>query len=85
VGQLTPEEISAPVQDYFAQLGNIDIVVYEGARSDFFSHSYFLSNPEVSADLVELVRHGTAPGASGRPLFRKGKATWVFPTPSDKP
>ena len=62
-----------------ATLGHVDLVVYEGKRTDFFGHSYFQSNPEVSADLIELVRNGTEPGAPGRPLVRAGKVSWVFP------
>ena len=76
VGQLKPEDISPATQAYFATTGNVDIIVYEGRRTDPFGHSYFTSNPRVSADLVELVRNGTPPGAPGRPLIRRGKVTW---------
>jgi len=79
VGELTPEKISETTKDYFATLGNIDIVVFEGKRTDLFGHSYFTSNPQVSADLVELIRNGTPPGDPGRPLMRTGKITWEFP------
>ncbi|ESQ17253.1 MAG: hypothetical protein N838_23870 [Thiohalocapsa sp. PB-PSB1] len=56
-------------------MGNVDIVVFEGRRTDFFGHSYFESNPRVSADLVKLMRNGTLPGQPGRPLIRSGKIT----------
>jgi esterase/lipase superfamily enzyme len=79
VGELTPDEISETTTDYFATLGNADIIVFEGERTDFFGHSYFTSNPRVSADLVELIRNGTRPGEPRRPLIRSGKITWVFP------
>jgi esterase/lipase superfamily enzyme len=79
VGQLSPDDIPAYVQDYFSKVGNVDIIVYEGKRTDRFGHSYFASNPRVSADLVELIRNGTPPGGLGRPLIRSGKITWVFP------
>jgi esterase/lipase superfamily enzyme len=79
VGQLSPEDIPDFVQDYFDKVGKVDIIVYEGKKTDRFGHSYFTSNPRVSADLVELVRNGTPPGAPGRPLIRSGKITWVFP------
>jgi esterase/lipase superfamily enzyme len=79
VGQLSPADVSDTTQDYFAKIGNIDIIVFEGKRTDYFGHSYFESNPRVSADLVELIRNGTPPGAPGRPLIRSGKITWVFP------
>ena len=79
VGQLSPDDIPENVQDFFSKVGNVDIVVYEGQRTDKFGHSYFASNPQVSADLVELIRNGTPPGAPGRPLNRSGKISWVFP------
>lgn len=79
VGQLQPGDISATMEDYLSQSGNVDIIVYEGKRTDPFGHSYFLSNPEVSADLIELVRNGTPPGNSRRPLLRRGKVVWLFP------
>lgn len=34
----------------------------------FLGHSYFVSDPAVSADLVALIRYGLAPGEPGRPL-----------------
>jgi esterase/lipase superfamily enzyme len=79
VGELAPEDISDATRDYFAIFSNFDIVVFEGERTDPFGHSYFASNPRVSADLVELIRNGTPPGDPGRPLVRSGKITWVFP------
>jgi esterase/lipase superfamily enzyme len=85
VGELTPEDISEPTRDFFAALGNVDIIVFEGKRTDFFGHSYFTSNPRVSADLVELIRNGTPPGDPQRPLIRTGKITWEFPVNRARP
>lgn len=82
LGQLTPDRISPAVEDSVAKWGNIDIVVYEGERTDFFGHSYFLSTPEVSADLIEVVRNGTPPDDPRRALLRKGRITWMF-SPND--
>lgn len=81
VGQLTPGQLSPASQTLFSTLGNVDFIVYEGKRTDQFGHSYFMSNPQVSADLIELVVNGTAPGTPRRPLIRAGKVVWVFPTP----
>jgi esterase/lipase superfamily enzyme len=79
VGQLTPDSIPPSIQEYFAKVGNVDIIVYEGKRTDRFGHSYFASNPRVSADLIELIREGTPPGSPRRPLIRAGKIAWEFP------
>jgi esterase/lipase superfamily enzyme len=85
VGELTPDEISAKTKDYFATLGNVDIIVFQGKRTDFFGHSYFRSNPQVSADLIALIRKGMRPGDPQRPLIRSGKITWEFPVSGARP
>jgi len=81
VGQLRSEDLSEASREMFFQAGNVDLIIYEGTRTDFYGHSYFKSNPQVSADLIELIRNGTAPGAPGRVLERIGKITWTFPRP----
>ena len=80
VGQLSPEDIPPRVQEYFSKVGNVDVIVYKGERTDRHGHSYFASNPQVSSDLIELIRNGTPPGTPGRPLIRAGKIAWEFPS-----
>jgi hypothetical protein len=41
----------------------------------FIGHSYFVSDPAVSADLVSLVRYGLEPG-SGPPARRISRPFW---------
>jgi len=79
VGQLRPEDLSPRAQKYLATLGRIDLISYQGARTDFFGHSYFTSNPQVSSDLIELIRYGKRLGEPGRQLIRTGPVTWRFP------
>ncbi|MEY6432819.1 alpha/beta hydrolase [Thioalkalicoccus limnaeus] len=79
VGQLRPEDISAKAQDYFAKLDRVDLISYEGERTDLFGHSYFTSNPRVSSDLVQMLRFGKPLGKPGRDLVRTGPVTWAFP------
>jgi hypothetical protein len=79
VGQLRPEDLSPKAQAYFATLGRVDLITYEGERTDFFGHSYFTSNPEVSSDLIEMLRYGKKLGEPGRELIKTGPATWKFP------
>jgi hypothetical protein len=71
--------ISDTLQDYFAKLGNVDFIVKEGKRTDFYGHSCFASNPRVGADLVKLIRNGTPPRAPGRPLLGSDKSNSVLP------
>jgi esterase/lipase superfamily enzyme len=79
VGQLRPEDLTPKAQQYLATLGRVDLISYQGARTDFFGHSYFTSNPQVSSDLIELIRYGKRLGEPGRQLIRTGPVTWKFP------
>jgi esterase/lipase superfamily enzyme len=83
VGQLRPEDISPKAQIYFETLGRVDLVSYEGERTDFFGHSYFTSNPAVSSDLIEMIRYDKRLGQPGRQLIKTGPVTWQFPDGSE--
>ena len=43
---------------------------------DFIGHSYFVSDPAVSSDLIALIRYGLEPGDPGRPLEEISKPFW---------
>ncbi|WP_295399910.1 alpha/beta hydrolase [uncultured Thiocystis sp.] len=79
VGQLRPEDISERAQRYFATLDRVDLISYEGKRTDLFGHSYFTTNPAVSSDLIQMVRYGKRLGEPGRQLVKTGPVTWRFP------
>jgi len=79
VGQLRPEDIPDSVQRYFETSGRVDLISYEGERTDLFGHSYFTTNPQVSSDLIELIRYGKRLGEPGRELVKTGRVTWKFP------
>lgn len=50
----------------------------------FIGHSYFVSDPAVSADLVSLVRYGLEPGEPGRPLEEVSRPFWkILPARAD--
>nr|WP_242518155.1 alpha/beta hydrolase [Thiorhodovibrio winogradskyi] len=83
VGQLRAEDIPEPKQRYLAQLGSLALITYQGKRTDLFGHSYFTSNPRVSSDLIQLLRHGKALGQPGREPVQTGPITWVFPDAPD--
>ena len=42
----------------------------------FIGHSYFVSDPAVSSDLVALIRYGLEPGDPGRPLEEISRPFW---------
>ena len=71
---LTPEQITA-----VGTLGAVDIVQVLGT-TDFFGHSYFVSNPHVSADIIAMLRYDLQPNEPGRPLERITGPFWRVPT-----
>ncbi len=84
VGQLRPEDLPDRAQLYFETAGRIDLISYEGKRTDLFGHSYFTTNPQVSSDLIQLIRYGKQLGEPGRDLIKTGRVTWRFPVNGDK-
>jgi esterase/lipase superfamily enzyme len=42
----------------------------------FLGHSYFVSDPAVSSDLVAVIRYGLEPGDPGRPLEEVSRPFW---------
>jgi esterase/lipase superfamily enzyme len=79
MGQLRPEDVSDKAQRYFEIGGRVDLISYEGERTDLFGHSYFTTNPQVSTDLIQLIRYGRRLGEPGRELIKTGRVTWKFP------
>ena len=67
----TPDQI-----ELIGNLDAVDIIEVRGS-TDFFGHSYFVSNPKVSADIIAMLRYGLRPNEPGRPLeqsrVRSGK------------
>jgi esterase/lipase superfamily enzyme len=58
----TPDQI-----ELIGNLEAVDIIEVRGT-TDFFGHSYFVSNPNVSGDIVAMLRYGLRPNEPGRPL-----------------
>jgi esterase/lipase superfamily enzyme len=69
----TPEQL-----EQARMVGVLDVIQVQG-RTDLFGHSYFVSNPEVSADLIALLRYGLGPNDPGRPLEEVQKPFWRIP------
>jgi esterase/lipase superfamily enzyme len=66
----TPHQI-----DEFRRFGEVDIIQVRGS-TDLFGHSYFVSNPEVSSDIVAMLRYGLKPNEPGRPLTEIVRPFW---------
>ena len=79
VGNVRAEDVPAVAQRYLEPFDKVDVVVYEGKRTDTFGHSYFTTNPRVSSDVIQLLRFRKKPGEPGRELLQVGPIVWKFP------
>jgi len=70
---LTSEQIAA-----IDALRAVDIIQVRGS-TDFFGHSYFVSNPRVSGDIISMLRYDLQPNEPGRPLERIAGTFWRVP------
>ena len=74
---LPPEDV-----EHSRLLGSFDVIEVTGARC-FICHSYFVSDPRVSSDLIALLRYGSKPNEPGRPLIAVEAPFWRVPTGGD--
>lgn len=58
------------------QIAGFAAFVQVTETSDFIGHSYFVSDPAVSSDLIALIRYGLGPGDPGRPLEEISRPFW---------
>lgn len=70
---LTPHQI-----EEIRTWGAADVIQVRG-RTDVFGHSYFVSNPEVSADIIAMLRYRLNPNDPDRPLEEIVKPFWRVP------
>jgi len=77
IGAVEQDMLTDRQRETIKQMTNLDIVSYQGGIGGSFGHSYFLSNPAVSSDIIAVLRYGLAPGReNGRPLEHLGG--WNF-------
>ena len=63
------------------QLAGFATFIQVTDTAGFIGHSYFVSDPAVSADLVALIRYGLDPGDPGRPLEEISRPFWKISPP----
>jgi len=78
VGSINRAELTPEQFEHLRTLGFIDVIQVRG-KTDLFGHSYFVSNPEVSSDLITLLRYGLGPSDPGRSLEVVEKPFWRIP------
>jgi esterase/lipase superfamily enzyme len=79
IGNVRAEAVPMDLQRYLAPLDKVDIIVYEGRKTDTYGHFYFTTNPRVSSDVIQLLRFGKKPSDPGRELEKIGPIVWIFP------
>jgi len=75
LGRTDLSTVSKEDADRLRRLKFVDVVQVSGT-TDPFGHSYFTSNPEVSADLIAMIRYGLKPNEPGRPLIEVSRPLW---------
>ena len=78
LGRIDATMLSADQIEAIALLQAVDIIQVPGT-TDFFGHSYFISNPRVSADIIAMLRYGLRPNEPGRPLEQIAGPFWRVP------
>jgi esterase/lipase superfamily enzyme len=64
-------------------VGLFDIVQVSNSGC-FICHSYFVSNPSASSDIIAMLRYGLKPNQPGRPLIEVERPFWRLPTESER-
>ena len=75
LGRIDATMLNAEQIAEIASLGAVDIIQVRG-RTDFFGHGYLASNPQVSADLIAMLRYGLRPNEPGRSLEHVAGSFW---------
>jgi len=78
LGRIDAAAFSADQVEAIALLRAVDIIQVRGT-TDFFGHSYFISNPQASADIIAMLRYGLRPNEPGRPLEQVAGSFWRLP------
>ena len=75
LGRIDATMFTSDQIELIGNLDAVDIIEVRGA-TDFFGHSYFVSNPKVSADIVAMLRYGLRPSEPGRALEQVAGPFW---------
>lgn len=80
LGRIDTTMFTSDQVEEIGRLGAVNIVQVRGA-TDFFGHSYFVSNPRVSSDIIAMLRYGLRPNDPGRPLEHVAGSFWRVSAP----
>ena len=78
VGQMSPEDFTEKMRTLMGVVNQVHII--DSEVSPFLLHGYYYDNPEVSSDLILLLRDDRDPGEEhGRPLEMIDVNYWKIP------
>jgi len=78
LGRILPTDVTDSHKKRLAVIDRVDIV-HTRKRDGFLGHEYFHSSPEVSSDLILLLRDNLRPGGeNGRPLEKLTTRFWAI-------
>jgi len=80
LGRIAPTNFSRDQIEAIGMLRAVDIIEVRGT-TDFFGHTYFISNPKVSGDIIAMLRYGLRPNEPGRPLEHVAGSFWRVSAP----
>jgi esterase/lipase superfamily enzyme len=80
LGRVDATMLNADQIAEIAALSAVDIIQVHG-RTDFFGHGYLASNPQVSGDIIAMLRYGLRPNEPGRPLEHVTGSFWQVAKP----
>jgi len=78
LGRINPGMFTPHQMKEMSTWGEANVIQVRGT-TDFFGHSYFESNPLVSADIIAMLRYGLEPNEPGRPLEQIAGPFWRIP------
>jgi esterase/lipase superfamily enzyme len=82
LGRLNVEKLTKEEAAKAERLAYLVDFVEVKPTGGFLGHSYYTSDPKVSADLIALIRYGLKPGEPGRPLEEIQRPFWRIPAGS---
>lgn len=80
LGRIDTTMFTSEQIEEIGMLGAVNIIQVRGT-TDFFGHSYFVSNPRVSSDIIAMLRYGLRPNDPGRPLEHVAGSFWRVSAP----
>ena len=83
-GRIKASDLGEQEQAIFRVVKNVAFINVQGTRS-FIGHSYFITSPSASSDIIRVLNTRSKPGEPGRPLTHKMLNFWEMPVgyPSD--